>query len=173
MSRMDTDLPCGWVCLGTQMDTLNEYLLAHGWTRIYRADGGSWTRIERIKRIFFWHTDRKLNEICVGEITDPLHLPLKRGGPVCPPLECPMVSNGLDGRSVFICVHPCAKIYPFIFCGWMNPMVRRKICVHLCNLWETKLIIRVGIIYIRGSMELKKLWDAWRCRIKNISLHNT
>ena len=27
-------------------------------------------------------------EIRVGEITDPLYLPLKRGGQVCPPFEC-------------------------------------------------------------------------------------
>ena len=26
-------------------------------------------------------------------ITDPLYLPLKRGGPVCPPLEGPMIFN--------------------------------------------------------------------------------
>ena len=31
------------------------------------------------------------------EITDPLYLPLKRGGPVCPPLESPMISNVPDG----------------------------------------------------------------------------
>ena len=29
------------------------------------------------------------NNLSVGEVTDPLYLPLKRGGPVCPPLECP------------------------------------------------------------------------------------
>ena len=28
-------------------------------------------------------------ELCVFEITDPLYLPLKRGGPVCPHLEGP------------------------------------------------------------------------------------
>ena len=27
---------------------------------------------------------------CCFEITDPLYLPLKRGGPVCPHLECPV-----------------------------------------------------------------------------------
>ena len=39
------------------------------------------------------------------EITDPLYLPLKWGGLVCPPLESPMISNGPDGKSVY----PCAK----------------------------------------------------------------
>ncbi len=47
---------------------------------------------------------REIGEIRVGEITDPLYLPLKRGGLVCPPLESPMISNGPDGKSVFICV---------------------------------------------------------------------
>ena len=37
------------------------------------------------------------------DITDPLYLPLKRGGPVCPPLECPMISNGLDGKMKSVC----------------------------------------------------------------------
>ena len=31
-------------------------------------------------------------------ITDPLYLPLKRGGLVCLPLECPMISNEQDGK---------------------------------------------------------------------------
>ena len=30
------------------------------------------------------------------DITDPLYLPLKRGGLVCPPLEGPMISNELE-----------------------------------------------------------------------------
>ena len=29
-------------------------------------------------------------EHCIFEITDPLYLPLKRGGLVCPLLECPL-----------------------------------------------------------------------------------
>ena len=59
-----------------------------------------------------------------GEITDPLYLPLKRGGLVCPPLESP---------------------YDILWSGW-------KICVYLCNLWEIKIIIRVGDkIIIRGE----------------------
>ena len=70
-------------------------------------------------------------------ITDPLYLPLKRGGPVCPPLEGTMIFNEPGG----------------------------KICENLWNLWETKIIIR-------GRMELKNQQDAWRCRRKNISLHN-
>ena len=40
---------------------------------------------------------REIGEIRVEEITDPLELPLKRGGLVCPPLESPMISNCPDG----------------------------------------------------------------------------
>ena len=38
----------------------------------------------------------EIGEIRVEEITDPLYLPLKRGGLVCPPLEGPMISNELE-----------------------------------------------------------------------------
>ena len=38
----------------------------------------------------------------MGEVTDPLYLPLKRGGLVCPSLECTMISNELEERSVKI-----------------------------------------------------------------------
>ena len=31
-------------------------------------------------------------ELCIFEITDPLYLPLKRGGLVCPLLDCPVGS---------------------------------------------------------------------------------
>ena len=34
-----------------------------------------------------WRERSVRGEIRVGEITDPLYLPLKRGGLVCPPLE--------------------------------------------------------------------------------------
>ncbi len=40
----------------------------------------------------------EIGEIRVEEITDPLYLPLKRGGLVCPPLESPMISNGTKGN---------------------------------------------------------------------------
>ena len=33
-------------------------------------------------------------------ITDPLYLPLKRGGLVCPPLESPVISYEPEERSV-------------------------------------------------------------------------
>ena len=39
----------------------------------------------------------------MGKVTDPLYLPLKRGGPVCTPLESPMISNEPEERSVKIC----------------------------------------------------------------------
>ena len=51
----------------------------------------------------------------MSHIIDPLYLPLKRGGLVCQPLE---------------------STYDIQWSGW-------KICVHLCDLWETKIIIRV------------------------------
>ena len=35
-----------------------------------------------------WRERSVRGEIRVGEITDPLYLPLKRGGQVCPPFEC-------------------------------------------------------------------------------------
>ena len=41
------------------------------------------------------------------DITDPLYLPLKRGGPVCPPLKSPMISNGPHGK---IRVHLCLSV---------------------------------------------------------------
>ena len=55
-------------------------------------------------------------EIRVGEITDPLYLPLKRGGLVCPPLEGPMLSNGSE-KNLCLSVesvgdkknHPCGR----------------------------------------------------------------
>ncbi len=43
-----------------------------------------------------WRERSVRGEIRVGEITDPLYLPLKRGGLVCPPLEGPMLSNGSE-----------------------------------------------------------------------------
>ena len=59
---------------------------------------------------------REIGEIRVGEITDPLYLPLKRGGLVCPPLESPMISNGSEK---YLCLsvrsvgdknnHPCGR----------------------------------------------------------------
>ena len=53
---------------------------------------------------------REIREICVEEITDPLYLPLKRGGPVCPPLESPMISNGPEERPVKSVGSVCYKI---------------------------------------------------------------
>ena len=50
--------------------------------------------------MFLYRKIREIGEIRVGEVTDPLYLPLKRGGLVCPPLECPMISNCPDGKSI-------------------------------------------------------------------------
>ena len=76
---------------------------------------------------------RKIREIGVGEITDPLYLPLKRGGLVCLPLESPYDIQ-LSGWKIYL----CAKNIRF-----RAIRVQKKICVHLCNLWENKIIIRV------------------------------
>ena len=40
--------------------------------------------------------------------------------------------------------YPCAKWYPFKFRGWIIQWSGGKICVHLCDLWETKIIICGG-----------------------------
>ena len=40
--------------------------------------------------------------------------------------------------------YPCAKWYPFKFRRWIIQWSGGKICVNLCDLWETKIIIRGG-----------------------------
>ena len=51
------------------------------------------------------------------------------------------ISCSKKNPSVF---YPCAKWYPFKFRGWIIQWSGGKICVHLCHLWETKIIIRGG-----------------------------
>ena len=48
--------------------------------------------------------ERSVKSVCYKinysweDITDPLYLPLKRGGLVCPPLESPMLFNEPEGN---------------------------------------------------------------------------
>ena len=40
--------------------------------------------------------------VCISDITDPLYLPLKRGGPVCPLLESPRRVLQISCNSLLI-----------------------------------------------------------------------
>ena len=116
--RMNTDF-----FLWTRISRMSRMFLAHGW--IYHAEDYILTsefrriviRMERLLPFGQWVYDKSRDSCDSSD------------------------SCSKKNPSAF---YPCAKWYPFKFCGWIIQWSGGKICVHLCHLWETKIIIRGG-----------------------------
>ena len=182
---MDTDFSSGLLDYSSAelKRNLNGYHLAHGYYFI--AHGSQifssgpfifWTRIKRIKRIFFirtiglFHLHGKSVSIRVPKTFDIRAIRVQRKNP-CSSIRVPKTFV-LFERFVFkkksVFIHPYAKNIRvrerFVFKKNLCSSIRvpktfvlesdscsKKICVHLCHLWENKIIIRVQRKAVRPS----------------------
>ena len=123
--------------------------LAHGWTRILPC-GGLYINIRDLDGL--WLGWKDYFPLVSGSTTN-LAIRAIRAITSLRSVGLRQISCSKKNPSAF---YPCAKWYPFKFCGWIIQWSGGKICVHLCDLWETKIIIR-GEGYYRPPLSPPKV----------------